>query len=280
MERSKERGRERRNQKEREKNIRKDRISGGNSSFRRRNRGRNRNYHSSNGDVQISKAMSYLLRWGGKDEGLNMDENGYVDVSELLSHHSLQKKHVDFKTIQIIVSNDAKGRYSLVRKTDFTDEEKETIPFKIRANQGHKKEWGLKMDMKEITISKDENERIFAIHGTYNRHWKSILRNGLKRMERQHIHFVFGNKENNNTNKNDEKKISQNRIKMIQAGIRRSAEILLFVDMKACIRDGIRFFESANGVVLSSGNEDGVIPPKYFFKAIDSKTGEKISLMV
>ena len=31
--------------------------------------------------------------------------------------------------------------------------------------------------------------------------------------------------------------------------------------------DGIRFYESVNGVILSPGNSNGVIPKKYFKKA-------------
>ena len=36
-------------------------------------------------DVQISKAMSWLLRHGAKGEGIKMDANGYINVSDLVS---------------------------------------------------------------------------------------------------------------------------------------------------------------------------------------------------
>ena len=37
-------------------------------------------------DVQISKAMSWLLRHGAKGEGIKMDANGYVNVADLVSN--------------------------------------------------------------------------------------------------------------------------------------------------------------------------------------------------
>ena len=36
-------------------------------------------------DVQISKAMSWLLRHGAKGEGIKMDANGYINVADLVS---------------------------------------------------------------------------------------------------------------------------------------------------------------------------------------------------
>lgn len=35
--------------------------------------------------------------------------------------------------------------------------------------------------------------------------------------------------------------------------------------------DGIQFFRSANDVILSPGNEDGIILPQYFQKITESK---------
>ena len=39
-------------------------------------------------DVQISKAMSWLLRHGAKGEGIKMDANGFVNVADLVSWFS------------------------------------------------------------------------------------------------------------------------------------------------------------------------------------------------
>ena len=55
-------------------------------------------------DVQVSKAMSWLLRHGAKQEGIKMDENGYVNVADLVCddfilhgfpcHESLWDRHI------------------------------------------------------------------------------------------------------------------------------------------------------------------------------------------
>ena len=39
--------------------------------------------------------------------------------------------------------------------------------------------------------------------------------------------------------------------------------------------DGIEFFVSSNGVILSSGDEDGFVKPKYFSKVIGISGGKR-----
>lgn len=55
----------------------------------RRGGGRSKDKGSGNSaeprDVQISKAMSWLLRHGAKGEGIKMDANGYINVADLVS---------------------------------------------------------------------------------------------------------------------------------------------------------------------------------------------------
>ena len=40
---------------------------------------------------------------------------------------------------------------------------------------------------------------------------------------------------------------------------------------KASLLDGFKFYRSANGVILSPGDEAGFIPPKYFESAVQIK---------
>lgn len=49
-------------------------------------------------------------------------------------------------------------------------------------------------------------------------------------------------------------------------GMRRSADILIFIDMTKALTDDYKFFISQNGVVLCAGNESGLLPTKYFFR--------------
>ena len=96
-----------------------------------------------------------------------------------------------------------------------------------------------------------------AIHGTYKRFMSAIMSEGLRPMGRQHIHFS----QREPTERND------------VSGIRRSCDVLIFLNVEKALADGIPLFESANGVILSPGNGNGCVPRAYFLKVIDRTTG-------
>ncbi len=64
-------------------------------------------------------------------------------------------------------------------------------------------------------------------------------------MGRQHIHMAGG------------------RPGEVLSGMRPSSAVVVTVDVGRARADGIRFFKSENGVILSDG-KDGVIEPRYF----------------
>lgn len=47
-------------------------------------------------------------------------------------------------------------------------------------------------------------------------------------------------------------------------GIRKSSRVLIYVNVKRALADGIKFYLSLNGVILSPGNDMGYLEPKYF----------------
>lgn len=54
--------------------------------------------------------------------------------------------------------------------------------------------------------------------------------------------------------------------------MRTSSQILIYIDVEKALADGIKFFMSANGVVLTEGNpETGVLSTKYFKKVENPK---------
>jgi hypothetical protein len=61
------------------------------------------------------------------------------------------------------------------------------------------------------------------------------------------------------------------------SGMRATCEVVIHVDVALALADGIEFFLSANGVVLTSG-VDGVLAPKYFKKVEDRISGTVIAL--
>jgi len=51
---------------------------------------------------------------------------------------------------------------------------------------------------------------------------------------------------------------------IILTGMRSSSQILIYIDVQKALDSGLEFYLSANGVVLSEGDENGFIAPEYF----------------
>jgi len=116
-------------------------------------------------DVQFSKTMTYLLRHGAIKEGLNISQDGFVKLDDLLDHKTL--KNATKEELCQIVKNCPKQRFAL---KVINDESNNTETLYIRANQGHSLE-DLDVQMKEIT-KEDKIEE--CLHGTYYKAWDLI----------------------------------------------------------------------------------------------------------
>lgn len=57
--------------------------------------------------------------------------------------------------------------------------------------------------------------------------------------------------------------------------MRNSSQILIYIDVQKALDSGLQFFVSANGVVLSEGDERGFIPPEYF-KRVENSGGKAL----
>ena len=70
----------------------------------------------------------------------------------------------------------------------------------------------------------------------------------------------------------------RNLTRYLVSGIRPNCEVLVYIDLKAVVREGIKFFRGDDGVLWSDGNKQGVIPPKFFLYAvhISPTTGQQI----
>lgn len=132
----------------------------------------------------------------------------------------------------------------------------------IRANQGHSIELAEESVHEAITLEAG-NVPDIVVHGTYFAFWPAILASGgLKKMARQHVHFGTGLLPADAGN--DVGAGEDGKPKVI-SGMRSDAELVVFVDVQQSLRDGgIRWWLSANGVVLTDGNDEGVVPLKYF----------------
>ena len=50
-------------------------------------------------------------------------------------------------------------------------------------------------------------------------------------------------------------------------GMRNSADIFIYIDLQKALDAGYKFQLSANGVILTAGNEKGFLPPEFFSRA-------------
>jgi putative RNA 2'-phosphotransferase len=124
----------------------------------------------------LSKFMSYILRHHPQDIKLDLDKEGWVDVSRLVEN---AKKYGDrdFTVEEVfhVVQTNAKKRFAL-------SEDKT----RIRANQGHSVE--VHLDLPAVMPPE------FLYHGTAERFLDAILKEGLKPMQRHDVHLSFDTK--------------------------------------------------------------------------------------
>ncbi|KAI9366710.1 KptA family-domain-containing protein [Zopfochytrium polystomum] len=198
--------------------------------------------------VKFSKALSWLLRHGAVKEGVPIRPDGFVLVSDLLQHPKFRGKNLS--DVQAAVRDSDKQRYQLASEVDAATGE--TV-WMIKANQGHSIE--VEVELEEVT---DAAEIPTVLHGTSRSALPMILREGLSKMRRNHIHFAVGKPGESG----------------VISGMRKSSEVIIYVDARRAMNAGIKFYRSPNNVVLSSGI-NGFIPA-VFFDRIEDKNGNVI----
>ena len=172
----------------------------------------------------------------------------------------LKSIKVTFEDIQTAVTDNAKQRFSMKANPKLTTPPSPTSTdpsdWVIRANQGHSIAVDSASHLSPINIDAGNVPEV-VIHGTYFAFWQSIIETGgLKKMTRNHMHFSTGLPEDKEG---------------VISGMRKDAELLIYVDIKQSLEDGLLWWISENRVVLSEGNRDGVLPTKYFQKVVGRK---------
>lgn len=162
----------------------------------------------------ISKLMSLVLRHKPEAIGLQLDENGWASVQELIQKINENGNRVNFDIINTVVDTNDKKRFSF--NADKT---------MIRANQGHSLE--VELNLKAV-IPPDT-----LYHGTTERFVDSILKEGLKKQQRQHVHLS----------------IDITTAKSV--GSRHGKPVILNINAKAMTAAGFLFYLSDNGVWLA-----------------------------
>ena len=171
--------------------------------------------------TKLSKFLALVLRHAPERAGLTLDASGWTPVDDLLKALKGRGWDVSPEMLQGLVKADSKGRYA------FSNDGR-----RIRANQGHSVEVDLGLSPVEPL---DE-----LYHGTVERFLDAILSEGLRPMERHHVH-LSGDVQTATT-----------------VGSRRGKPVVLVVDAKAMHEAGHQFYQSANGVWLTE-----TVPPSF-----------------
>lgn len=207
-----------------------------------------------------------------------------MNVAEVLNNRNLKSLKVTFDELRQIVEENDKQRFTMVPVSEAEGEgeagEGQQTPlasgdpkdYMIRANQGH----SLKVESEGLLnpIS-SENLPDTAVHGTTHSAWPLIeTSGGLKPMGRNHVHFASG------LPAGFESIIDQGSTHVaapVISGMRKSSTVLMFLDITKAMEAGIKFWWSDNGVILTEGNGEGIVPLD-FFRRVEDRTGEGVLL--
>ena len=163
--------------------------------------------------TKISKFLSLVLRHKPETIGLTLEENGWLGVSKLLPACAAAGQALTLEELYEVVATNDKKRFSF-------DESGEMI----RASQGH----SLPV---EIDFEKKTPPQILY-HGTAARNIEAILKDGLKKMNRHHVH------------------LSADWETAQKVGARYGKPIILKIETTRMLAEDYEFFISANGVWL------------------------------
>lgn len=163
--------------------------------------------------TRTSKLLSLVLRHEPGSVGIELDSAGWVRVDVLLAAlakhgHALTRAELD-----VIVETSPKKRFA------YSDDGGE-----IRASQGH----SVDVDLELAAASPPD----VLYHGTSAANLESILRAGLEKRSRHHVHLSA----DTDTARN--------------VGSRHGRPVVLRVDTARMHGDGVPFYLSANGVWL------------------------------
>ncbi|MFC6082788.1 RNA 2'-phosphotransferase [Sphaerisporangium aureirubrum] len=161
--------------------------------------------------VRVSKYLSKHLRHQPELIGIALDEGGWVDVDVLLQAAGAGGFPITLDELEQVVAANDKRRYVLEDG-------------RIRASQGHSVPVHLDLPVVEPPA--------VLYHGTVGRNVAAIRVEGLRPMNRHHVH------------------LSPDRDTASRVGGRRGVPVVLVVDAAAMRAAGHEFMVSANGVWL------------------------------
>jgi putative RNA 2'-phosphotransferase len=180
--------------------------------------------------ILISKYLSKHLRHKPQEIGISIGKGGWVEVSTLLEVCAKNNFTITTEELIEVVENNDKQRFSFNNKMTL-----------IRANQGH----SIEIDLELISLEPPD----ILYHGTAAQFLPMISNQGLRKMNRHHVHLSM------------DLAVAKN------VGQRHGKPVVLAIDSQSMFKDGHQFFRSENGVWLVDH-----VPPQYLGFHL---TGEK-----
>ena len=174
--------------------------------------------------TKISKFLSLVLRHKPETIGIELDPNGWTDIHLLIEKSSEYGIPFNRDVLFNIVETNAKRRFALNESQD-----------KIRASQGHSVQIELGYVSKEPPV--------VLYHGTAEKSVNSILKSGLEKRNRQHVH------------------LSSNIGTATKVGQRHGKPVILEISSLEMHKANFKFYLSDNGVWLTDK-----VPIKYISK--------------
>ncbi|CAE8617379.1 unnamed protein product, partial [Polarella glacialis] len=170
--------------------------------------------------------------------------DGHVRLSDVLALPEFSfPGHTVKEVEELVAGKDEKKRFQLRRSGG---------ELWIRANQGHTMR--CVQDDKLLQPISPGEEVPCCVHGTFLGAWESIVADGgLSRMTRNHVHFAP----------------RPPGADLVISGMRSDCEVAVYVSVaRAMAGGGVRFFRSANDVILTPGDERGMVSCEYFERAV------------
>ena len=164
--------------------------------------------------IKTSKFLSLVLRHKPEVIGIDLDNQGWVEVDELIEKINAHGHSINFELLKEVVRTNNKKRFA------FNDNQT-----KIRASQGHSVEI-------ELGYS-PSTPPVVLYHGTATRFLDSIMKSGLNKGNRHHVHLT------------DSLDTASN------VGQRHGKLVMLEIDAKSMFEKGYHFYVSENGVWLT-----------------------------
>jgi putative RNA 2'-phosphotransferase len=171
--------------------------------------------------TRLSKFLSLVLRHQPGKIGITLDANGWTNVALLLSQSNKNGVNLTEAILEQVVQTNTKKRFSF-------NEDKN----KIRANQGH----SVEVDLGYLP----QEPPTILYHGTAENFLDSILKTGLNKRKRHHVH------------------LSADFETARQVGKRHGKPVVFTVEAAAMNQDGYAFYLSSNKVWLTEQ-----VPAKY-----------------